>query len=240
MSAQAKEEWDYAIDRLTPQQQAIAAHLASHWGWHDCASATAGKAKAFDDLQIRFPLAYRSQIESGAQTQGLNLSWVYGIIRQESAFAVDARSRSGALGLMQLMPGTAQMVAKKIGLKLGNMKEVLEVETNISLGTAYLRQMLDKFDGNYMLATAAYNAGPGRAVRWSAENSCLPADVWVEMIPFDETRDYVKRVLSYAKVFEARLGHQQTPLPIVLAQAAGCPVESQQVHHQREEFDSAS
>jgi len=236
MLSQAKEEWDYAIEHLLPQQQAIAAHLASHWGWHDRALVTAGKAKAFDDLKVRFPLAYRSQIETGAQE--LDLGWVYGVIRQESAFATDARSRSGALGLMQLMPGTAKLVAKKIGLKLSNMGEVLDVETNVSLGTAYLRQMLDKFDGNYMLATAAYNAGPGRAVRWAAENPCLPADIWVEMIPFDETRDYVRRVLSYAKVFEARLGHQQTPFPVVLTQTEGCPTEL--VNRQPIKVDSPS
>ncbi|OQW91742.1 MAG: hypothetical protein BWK79_16220 [Beggiatoa sp. IS2] len=240
MTAQAKEEWDYATERLSPQQQAIAANLASQWNWHDRALVTAGKAKAFDDLKVRFPLAYRSQVETGAQAQGLNLGWVYGIIRQESAFATDARSRSGALGLMQLMPGTAKLVAKKIGLKLNSMGEVLDVDTNISLGTGYLRQMLDKFNGNYMLATAAYNAGPGRPIRWTAENPCLPADIWVEMIPFDETRDYVRRVLSYAKVFEARLGHQQTPFPVVLTPVEGCPVELQQVHRLPREDDPSS
>ncbi|HDN27343.1 MAG TPA: lytic murein transglycosylase, partial [Thioploca sp.] len=142
--------------------------------------------------------------------------------RQESAFRAEARSHAGALGLMQLMPATGRAVARKLGLKLKNRRAILDINTNIRLGTAYLRQMLDRFDGNHMLATAAYNAGPNRAKRWAQKNNCLPADIWVELIPFNETRKYVRRVLFYTRVFEERLGQTPHPLRVALAPPEGC------------------
>jgi soluble lytic murein transglycosylase len=125
--------------------------------------------------------------------------------------------------LMQLMPSTASYLARKMGLDINSRSEVFDVDTNTSLGTAYLREMLDTFDGNYMLATAAYNAGPGRAKRWAAERECLPADLWVELIPFTETRTYVKRVLFYTAVFESLLGHSSTSLKVELGATENCP-----------------
>jgi soluble lytic murein transglycosylase len=135
----------------------------------------------------------------------------------------DVRSRAGALGLMQLMPATGRLVARKIGLRLRRTRDILDIETNVSLGTAYLRQMLDKFDGNYMLATAAYNAGPGRSVRWAAQNSCMSPELWVEMIPFNETRKYVRRVMFYTSIFESRLGQRSRPLRLKLSPNKNCP-----------------
>jgi soluble lytic murein transglycosylase len=219
----ATREWRYAILHLPPRQQASAAALASRWGWHDQAIMAAAKAGHYDDLDVRFPLAFRSQLAVGAKRQGIDLAWVYGIVRQETAFRSDATSRAGALGLMQLMPATGRLVARKIGLRLKRTRDILDIDTNIRLGTAYLQQMLDKFDGNYMLATAAYNAGPGRAKRWAAENRCMPADIWVELIPFNETRNYVRRVLFYTRIFEERLQRQQPrPLRVTLAPYDNC------------------
>lgn len=213
----AKREWRHAIQHLPPRQQAIAIALASHWGWHYQAIMAAAKAGYYDALEIRFPLAFHSQLATGAKRQGIDLAWVYGIVRQETAFKNEATSHVGALGLMQLMPATARYVAKKIGLRLKRKQDIFVLDTNIRLGTAYLQQMLDKFDGNYMLATAAYNAGPGRAKRWAAENRCIPSDLWVEMIPFDETRKYVRRVLFYTRIFEERLQRKQLrPLRVTL------------------------
>ncbi|OAD23631.1 lytic murein transglycosylase, soluble [Candidatus Thiomargarita nelsonii] len=192
--------------------------LASHWEWHDQAIMAAAKAGYYDDLDVRFPLAFKSQLTRGAKRQGIDLAWVYGIVRQETAFRHKARSSAGALGLMQVMPATARFVAKKIDLKLKRRQDILDIDTNIKLGTAYLQQMLDKFDGNYMLATAAYNAGPGRSKRWAAENSCVPADLWVELIPFNETRKYVRSVLFYTRIFEERLQRKRLrPLRVTLA-----------------------
>ncbi len=212
----ARREWGYAIKHLSSDQQAIAAAMASRWGWHNQAITAAAKARHYDDLDVRFPLAFYNHLAAGAKHQEIDLAWVYGIVRQETAFWSEARSHAGALGLMQLMPRTGQFVAKKIGLKLKNTQDILDIDTNIKLGTAYLQQMLDKFDGNHMLATAAYNAGPRRAKRWAAENGCQPADIWVELIPFKETRTYVRRVLFYTRIFEYRLRQQPRPLRVAL------------------------
>lgn len=222
MHVNARRAWQYAIKHLKPREQAVAAALARRWQWYDRAIFTAAKAGAYDDLEVRFPMAYRDDLSQGADTQGLDLAWVYGIVRQESAFMKDVYSHAGAIGLMQLMPSTGRFVARKIGLKLNNSRDILDLNTNISLGTAYLRQMLDRFEGNYMLATAAYNAGPGRAKRWAEERACLPVDLWVEMIPFSETRTYVRRVLFYTAIFEARLGRIPTRLRLALPQIHNC------------------
>ncbi|MEZ5670912.1 MAG: transglycosylase SLT domain-containing protein [Thiotrichaceae bacterium] len=216
MTEEAKKEWDYGIASMSPHQQAIAAVLATQWGWYDKAILTAGKSGFYDDLRVRFPLVYLDHLKQKAQAQNVDLGWIYGVIRQESIFKREARSRTGAMGLMQLMPSTANYLARKLGLDINSRSEVFDVDTNTSLGTAYLREMLDTFDGNYMLATAAYNAGPGRAKRWAAERECLPADLWVELIPFTETRTYVKRVLFYTAVFESLLGQQSTSLKVEL------------------------
>lgn len=221
-----RKEWQYAVDQMTTRQQEIASVIASRHGWYDRAIITAAKAGAYDDLTVRFPLPYRPQLLVGADSQELDLAWVYGIVRQESAFMADVKSYAGALGLMQLMPATGKHVAKKIGLSIKNNQDILEIENNIALGTAYLRQMLDKFDGNYMLATAAYNAGPGRAQRWSETYRCLPADIFVELIPFNETRNYVQKVLFYTSVFESRLGQTMRPLRVALAQDSDCDITS--------------
>ncbi len=222
MNTIGRKEWQYAVNQMGPRQQEIAAVLASRKGWHDRAIITAATAGSYDDLTVRFPLPYRPQLMTGAETQDLDLAWVYGIVRQESAFMADIKSHAGALGLMQLMPSTGRYVAKEIGISVNNNQDILEIDTNIALGTAYLRQVLDKFDGNYMLATAAYNAGPGRAKRWSEIYRCLPADIWVELIPFDETRNYVQKVLFYTSVFEARLGQPTRPFRVALNQYDDC------------------
>ncbi|OQW94354.1 MAG: hypothetical protein BWK79_06310 [Beggiatoa sp. IS2] len=225
MTSNGRQEWQHGVKQLPPAQQMSAAVLANRWGWYDRAITTAAKANAYDDLEVRFPLPYRENLTMGASSQAIDVAWVYGIVRQESIFMSDARSQSGALGLMQLMPATARGLSKKVGVKISSNSDIQDIDTNITLGTAYLRQMLDKFDGNYMLATAAYNAGPGRAQRWAEENSCVPADIWVEMIPFDETRTYVRRVLFFTSVYEARLGQQPRPLRLALTPDSSCPIE---------------
>ena len=218
----ARREWEYAIKHLPARQKVVAAALANRWGWHDRALITAHKAGYYDDLNVRFPLAFYKQLAEGAKNQYLDLAWVYGIVRQESAFMSKARSHAGALGLMQLMPATGRLMARKLGLRLQRTKDILDVDTNVSLGTAYLRQMLNTFDGNHMLATAAYNAGPERAKRWAANNACMPSDLWVEMIPFKETRKYVQRVLYYSSVFSSRLEQKHRPMKITLAPYESC------------------
>jgi soluble lytic murein transglycosylase len=123
MNTIGRKEWQYAVNQMGPRQQEIAAVLASRKGWHDRAIITAAKAGSYDDLTVRFPLPYRPQLMTGAETQDLDLAWVYGIVRQESAFMADVKSHAGALGLMQLMPSTGRYVAKKIGISVNNNQD---------------------------------------------------------------------------------------------------------------------
>jgi soluble lytic murein transglycosylase len=177
------------------------------------------------DLSIGFPVPFYDTVLKHAQNQLIDFAYVYAIIRQESIFQTDARSKSGALGLMQLMPATAKEVAKKQKIRLKNLEDDLLVpDINIRLGTAYLRKMLNQFDDNPLLTTVAYNAGTSRAKRWKNKYGCLSSDIWVELIPFSQTRDYVKKVLSYTPIFEYQMvGHRQVkPMPIDVIQIEGC------------------
>ncbi len=226
MKTSSRRAWNYAVTHFDTKDKEIAAVLARQWNWYNLAIFTAAKAKAYDDLDVRFPTPYLQNLQAESKTQDVDLAWIYGIIRQESAFAEGARSHAGAMGLMQVMPATARFVARKIGLPLTKTTDITELDNNIALGVAYLSQMLDKFNGNYMLATAAYNAGPGRAIRWEKDNQCMPVDLWVEMIPFNETRRYVKRVMFYTAIFESRLGRQTTPMRLALDNTADCRAEN--------------
>jgi len=212
MKVSAGREWRNEIPFLSQAELIQAAALARQWCWYNRAIFTAAKAQYYDDLEMRFPLAYFSQLMAGTEEQELDMAWAYGIMRQESAFAQDVTSHAGAMGLMQLMPATGRAMAENIGLIIKDKQEIYDTYTNIRLGTTYLKRMLKRFKGNYMLATAAYNAGPGRAARWSREFACQPSDIWVEQIPFRETRLYVQRVLTYTVIFDNKLGNKHRRL----------------------------
>jgi soluble lytic murein transglycosylase len=204
----ARSEWNRVLPNLTQEELKAATVIAHKWEWHDRAISTAYKVKVRDDLNIRFPLPFYDTVVTHAEAQELKLAYVYGIMRQESVFQSDVRSSAGALGLMQLMPATAKEVARKQKIKLKHPQSILIPKINIQLGTAYLRQMLNRFNDNYLLATVAYNAGATRAKRWAKKYGCFSPDIWIELIPFKETRNYVKRVLSYTPIFEFQmLGH---------------------------------
>ena len=205
----ARREW-YHAERLFSREELIAqAALARQMDWYFPAIRGISKAQHWDDLEIRFPLAYRDPIIEQARLRQLNSSWVYAITRQESGFMTDARSHAGALGLMQLMPATARETAQRYGIPLGNTNDVLLPERNIALGTAYLSQLYNLFEGNRVLASAAYNAGPGRVRQWTRDMPALPSDIWIETIPFDETRNYVQSVLTYGVIYGEKLGIKQ-------------------------------
>ncbi len=201
----ARREWHHALNRMTRVQMQMAAKIAKEWGWYDRAIFSLGRARIYDDLELRFPLLYRDLLGDYASKRSLDLGWMYGLVRAESAFVEDARSPAGALGLMQVMPATGRETARHIGMKNFNKNKLLQAEFNIPIGSAYLKRMLDRFDGNPVLATAAYNAGPHRVKNWLPASGCSAPDVWVERIPFTETRNYVKRVLSYASIYDWRL-----------------------------------
>ncbi len=219
-AAAARRQWAWTTRGMNTRELQAAAVLAYRWGWHDRAILTAARADHFDDLDLRFPLAYREVVEPMARKSRIDTGLVYGVVRQESAFIPDARSRAGALGLMQLMPYTGRLVARDLKLNVSGQSALLKIENNIQLGIGYLRQVLDKTHNNQALAAAAYNAGPHRVVKWTPEKSALDADVWVESIPFSETRDYVKNVMGYAAIYDYRLGQDITPLKSRMPQVA--------------------
>ncbi|MGV6818818.1 MAG: transglycosylase SLT domain-containing protein [Thiotrichales bacterium] len=203
----AYREWRYTLKRLSVPEKRSAARLAQSWGWHFTAIATTAQAKHFADLDLRFPLIYQPEVMREARRQNLPPSLVYGVMRRESAFRETAVSPAGALGLMQVMPRTARAVGKTIGFKKLSTAQIKDANNNIRLGSTYLRQVLDKYDNNEILATASYNAGPNRVKKWLPENS-LPADIWVDTITFDETRAYVKAVLFYSTIFDWKLDNK--------------------------------
>ncbi|MCV4281916.1 transglycosylase SLT domain-containing protein [Pseudomonas capsici] len=207
-----RREW-YHVSRLFNRDEMVAqAKLAYDMKWYFPAIRTISQAQYWDDLDIRFPMAHRDTLVREAQVRGLHSSWVFAITRQESAFMDDARSGVGASGLMQLMPATAKETARKFSIPLASPQQVFDPDKNIQLGAAYLSQVHGQFNGNRVLASAAYNAGPGRVRQWLKGANHLAFDVWVESIPFDETRQYVQNVLSYSVIYGQKLN---SPQPLV-------------------------
>lgn len=218
MRPEGYREWNWELRGMSDRQLLAAAEFARQQDVLDRMVSTSDRTRSEFDYTQRFPSPHREQMQIATQRTGLEMAWVYGLIRQESRFIHDARSQVGASGLMQLMPGTARYVAKKIGLSGFTPSQVNDVETNLLLGTSYLGMALNNLDGSEVLATAAYNAGPRRAVAWRATLAePMEGAMFAELIPFTETRDYVKKVMSnatyYAALFEnkpqslkARLG----------------------------------
>jgi soluble lytic murein transglycosylase len=189
--------------------------------WDRCIN-TSERTRDAVDLVQRYPLPYRQPLVDRSQSQGLDPALTYGLVRQESRFIAHTRSSVGAGGLMQLMPRTAKWTATKLGIADYQPERVYEPDVNAALGTGYLKMVLDEFGGSQALAAAAYNAGPHRARRWR-EGAAIDAAAWVETIPFNETRDYVKRVLSNAVVYSQRLG-ESSSLRQRLGMTIGSPV----------------
>lgn len=212
MDWDARREWWALIQRLPVGALTGAAKLADGWGWHDQAIIALGRAQFLDDLEIRFPTPYESRVSVEAQRRELDQAFIYAVMRQESAFFPHARSSAGALGLMQLMPTTARLTARRLKQSAPGRWELLTVDTNIRLGAAHLRHLLDRYEGNRLYAMAAYNAGPHRVSAWLPKEQVLPGDIWVDCLPFDETREYVKRVFAYTLIYEWRLGRELTPV----------------------------
>jgi soluble lytic murein transglycosylase len=205
-------EWNFTLRGLGERELLAAAQLACEREvWDRCIN-TSDRTKAEVDMTQRFPTPHRELMQAKSKQAGLDAAVVYGLIRQESRFIGDARSHVGASGLMQLMPATARWTAKQMGLPF-TQQMINERELNLQLGTYYLKRVLDDFDGSLAMATAAYNAGPGRPRRWREGATMEPA-AWAETIPFNETRDYVKKVLSNSVYYAAMLGQ---PVPTLKA-----------------------
>jgi len=205
LEGRGRSEWDSVINLLTNEQQLQAALLAHSWGWHSRAIATVAKAGDFDDLSIRYPLPWRDDFSRYATSAGIADSWAYGVARSESLFMRDIRSSAGAIGIMQLMPATGRQTAGEIRMPWQGIATLTDSASNIRLGTYYLGQMYQRFADNRVLATAAYNAGPQRVDDWLPAHGELDARIWIENIPYNETRGYVRRVLTDETIFYWRL-----------------------------------
>lgn len=215
--AEATRQWWHAVTQLDDHGKKMAAKLAEKWQWPSMAIFTIAKAKYWDDTELRFPLAFKQLVQSQAHRQQLDPSLIFGLIRQESAFDQFAGSPAGAMGLMQVMPQTAKSIAKDFNERWHNQFNLLTPELNIKYGSAYFKKMLKRYDGHYALAIAAYNAGPGRVNQWLPKNRHLPADIWIETIPYKETRNYVSSVIMYAMIYQQRLSGNSLKMPVLLA-----------------------
>ena len=208
----ARREWHSATSQMDEETQRKAAKLAQRWGWHDRAIITLGRSGYRDDLELRFPITHRDTVDDHAAQFGVDPAWAFAVIRQESSFTPDARSPKGALGLMQIMPRTGKYIAELLQTPWRNTRQLLDTETNIRFGISYLRRSLNRFDQNTALATAAYNAGDRRVKSWLPSDGRMAADLWVELVPFTETRNYLKNVLAFSVIYDRRLRRKITPL----------------------------
>jgi soluble lytic murein transglycosylase len=210
MKPEGVREWYSATRNLNDQDLLAAAEIARQASMPDRAINAADRTSVVHDFTQRFPMPHRADMQAQAKSNQLDEAWMYGLIRQESRFMADARSRVGAMGLMQLMPATAKWAATRVGMKNLMMDRVTDVPINLSLGAYYLRHVLDDL-GHPVLATAGYNAGPGRARRWRAETP-LEGAIYAESIPFTETRDYVKKVMTNAWFYARQMGSTKSSL----------------------------
>jgi soluble lytic murein transglycosylase len=196
---EARSEWSLAMRGLTKRQRIVSAIFAHRLGWHDRAINTAAKARYTGDLALRFPKAFVNRIKEEADKWSLDREWILAIGRRESTFRSDARSQVGALGVMQIMPYTGRHIARRLREKW-HTGLLLDAQHNIRLGVAYLQELSDLFSEHTVLATAAYNAGPRNVQRWLPKTE-MPSDVWIETMPFKETRRYVRAILAYLMIY---------------------------------------
>ena len=204
LRSEGTREWNFSLRGMGDRQLLAAAQLACDRSvWDRCIN-TSDRTRTEVDVMQRFPMPFRTAVVAQATQSGVDPAYVYGLIRQESRFVVDARSHAGASGLMQLMPATARWTAKQLGVPYAPAL-INDRDTNLRLGMGYLKLLLEEFEGSQALAAAAYNAGPGRPRRWR-DGPLLEPAIWAETIPFSETRDYVKKVLSNSVYYAAMLG----------------------------------
>ena len=208
---EAAKEWSLAVRKLDDKQLLIASGIASRNEMYDRSINAADRTLLLHDFNLRYPAPYRDNLQERIQENNLEEAWVYGLMRQESRFVTQAKSNVGAQGLMQVMPATARWIAQKLGMKDYRKVLISQLDTNLKLGTYYMKNVLSSLGNNPVLASAAYNAGPARARRWMAEKP-LEGAIYIECIPFDETRDYVKKVMSNTVYYARLFGHSAPPL----------------------------
>lgn len=196
----AAAEWSVAYEQLKPEEQLAAVRLARDWNWYEQAIAYAARRGIYNDYELLYPRPYQDEVKSATTLSGLPAELIYAQMRQESLYRPDARSSAGALGLLQLLPDTARQTARRLRLPRPGNDDLLSPPINIPLGAANIKTMIDSFDDQVVVGIAAYNAGPNAARRWLPDRP-MAADVWIENIPYNETRNYVQRVLWHSLVF---------------------------------------
>ncbi len=209
---QAKLQWWHASRNLNKKEILVAAKLAQRWQWNEIAIFTIAKAKYWDDIEVRFPINYVDKIHENSAQHNINPIIIYGLIRRESAFNEKAHSPTGARGLMQIMPRTGKYIARHLNERWRGNNSLYNPITNIKYGAYYYQKLLNQFDGHYAIALAAYNAGPNRVKQWLPETETLPADIWIETIPYKETREYVINVLAYALIYQQYARSDEQPV----------------------------
>ncbi|MFK7857551.1 MAG: transglycosylase SLT domain-containing protein [Granulosicoccus sp.] len=220
---ESRREWNNWLAGRAPDELAVSAVLASEWGLYDRAIYSAGRSGEENRraIKIRFPILYRSEVARSSSEHGIEPSWIFGVMRRESAYIEDVQSGAGAVGLMQLMPRTARYVADLQGKK--NWRgDLTDAATNIDFGTHYLRYVMNRFDDHQVLATASYNAGPHRVDQWLLDKE-IDADVWIDTIVFTETRRYVRAVMAYSAIYEYHLTGEAQPLSRKLTTVPAAP-----------------
>lgn len=225
MRWESKAEWVWATRNFDDKQLLAAAEYAMRQEWYDIAIATADNTRQLHDFSLRYPTPYRDLFRQAAENEGVDEAWIYGLARQESRFMHHAKSSVGAAGLMQVMPATAKWVAKRIGMQDYRNDLIHDLTTNVSIGTHYVRYTFELMNGQAVMATAAYNAGPSRARRWLA-NEPMETAIYIETIPFSETRAYVQKVMANALMYGPRLGRSALSLKSRLGVIPGANKES--------------
>ncbi len=213
---EARRQWQFAVKKLTKEKLLVAAKLAQQWQWDQLAITTLVKADYWDDMALRFPIRYLGEIQTNAEKHNLDPALIMGLMRQESMLDTNVVSSAGARGLMQLMPQTARTLAKEQLQPWLTDRDLFKPDVNINYGSYYLRNLSNRFNGHLAIVSAAYNAGPNRVKKWLPAAASVPADIWIETIPYKETRKYVASVLSNAIIYQARLNKSALKLKSLL------------------------
>ena len=216
LRTEASREWAWLTRNFDDRKLLLVAEVARQHNMHDYVINTADRTVQHHDFTLRYHAPYRAHLQSHILNHDLEEAWVYGLMRQESRFVSQAKSIAGAAGMMQIMPATARWAAHKMGMKNYRKLPLHEMDTNLKLGTFYMKTMLDTLDNSPILASAGYNAGPSRARKWQAQIP-LEGAIYIETIPFDETRNYVKKVMNNTAYYARLFGHS----PVQLKQRLG-------------------
>ncbi|HTY49739.1 MAG TPA: transglycosylase SLT domain-containing protein, partial [Steroidobacteraceae bacterium] len=200
LKEEALAELQYGNASLAAAERAQVVHLAAQWGWYSEAVLLASSLKVYNDYDLLYPQPFESEVDAAARRAHLSPDLVYGVLRQESLYRPDAVSSAGARGLMQLEPATAQSTARSLRRRAPTPEQLFEPALNTTLGAVHLRMLLDAFNDQLPAALAGYNAGANAVVRWLPPQP-IAADIWVENIPYNETRGYVQRILWHTLVY---------------------------------------